>query len=86
MEEIQDDVYAVNPASNVKLNINLSELPKCPHCEKGVWLPLQATTRPKTGTSTIINNGWYCIGCGKHFIYDMGKIITNNSEDDNSPL
>jgi transposase-like protein len=92
MEEIQsqESAYALNPASAISININLSELPKCPHCKSGMWIPLQSTTRPKSGTYTIYNNGWYCIGCGKYFIYDAGKIITNtissSPEDDNSPL
>jgi RNase P subunit RPR2 len=88
-EQNQDEyAYAVSPASRINLNINLTELPKCtePNCN-GVYVPLQSTTRSKTGVSTIIVIGWVCLSCGHNTMYDLGKLLTQTViKETESPL
>ena len=45
------------PATRINLNINLTELPACPACEKGVLLPLQDETRRM---GNVLLKGWVC--------------------------
>jgi isocitrate lyase len=66
--------YGMNPASQINLNINLTELPKCHANEcQGVLVPVQATTNPKSLINTIFIAGWICTECGKNFSYNAGK-------------
>jgi hypothetical protein len=77
-QQPQDDYsYAMNPASQINLNINITELPRCTkdNCN-GVYVPLQSTTRAKTGVSTVVGVGWVCLSCGHNTMYDLGKLLT----------
>ncbi|MFA5049085.1 MAG: hypothetical protein WC516_08730 [Patescibacteria group bacterium] len=75
-EQHQDDyAYAINPASQLNLNINLTELPKCPKCKEGVLLPIQSTTNPRSIVSTIYTIGWVCTNCEENILYVNGKLV-----------
>ena len=72
-----DFSYAMNPACSVTLNINLNELPKCTKDNCGGSIaPLQWTTRPNSGCSTVICSAWVCLSCGANVMYANGKIVT----------
>ena len=70
-----DFSYAMQPASQLNLNINLAELPKCPKsgCD-GVWIPIQYTSNPRSNVNTIYVVGWFCNGCNANVSYSNGKL------------
>jgi hypothetical protein len=69
--------YGSPPASQINLNINLTQLPKCSkHDCDGVLLPFQWTTHPKSGYPTVICAAWCCSSCGYNVMYSNGKLCT----------
>lgn len=68
--------YAINPASQINLNLNITELPRCHNGDcQGTWLPVQATTNPKSLVNSIYIVGWICNECGKNFSYNAGRFL-----------
>ncbi len=68
--------YGNPPASQINLNINLTELPKCTKDScGGVFVPIQWTSNPKSGAPGILCVGWVCLSCGNNTMYSNGKII-----------
>lgn len=66
--------YSMPPAATIALTINLTSLPKCPHCADGVWVPLMSTTNPRSGVNSVIVNSWMCIGCDTNVVYEKGQL------------
>jgi len=71
-----DFSYAIQPASSITLNINLTELPRCHNGDcQGSYLPVQYTTNPRSNIPNIYIIGWCCPECGKNFSYNAGKFF-----------
>ena len=60
----------------VSLNINLTELPKCP-CSKegggGVLLPVMDIAREAEGNAPILK-GWFCPYCNTFYAFVTGDM------------
>jgi hypothetical protein len=70
----EEYAYSMPPAATISLNINLTSLPKCPHCTDGVWLPFQSTTNPRSSVNSVIVNTWACNGCDTNIVYEKGQL------------
>lgn len=71
MAEEQPYGYSM-PAANVTLNINLTELPQCPECEKGVLLPLPDETK----MGNVLLKGWCCSHCYHNVMLKAGELVS----------
>ena len=69
-----DQAYVTTPAANVTLNINLTELPQCPECGKGVLLPLPDETK----MGNVLLKGWCCSNpsCWHNVMLKAGELIS----------
>ena len=84
-DETYTELYPESHAG-INVNINLTEFPKCPHCEKGIMMPLSYTDHRSTH---VFNYGWMCNCCYKGWMWVKGvltptKLIEPLSDD--SPL
>lgn len=85
-EESYIETYPESHAG-INININLTELPKCPHCNEGLMFPLQYTDHRSVH---VFNYGWICGKCYKGWTWEKGKLILTNvveqTKEDDSPL
>lgn len=68
----EDTYIEAYPESHagINININLTELPKCPHCE-GQMFPLQYTDHRSVH---VFNYGWICNKCYKGWMWVRGVL------------
>lgn len=60
-----------NQAMQAILNINLTELPRCPKCDKGQLLPCTDFTQ----NGEFYLKGWVCSNCDHNIFFSTGKLV-----------
>jgi hypothetical protein len=89
-KNIEDEGQFITPSAqaSVNININLKELPKCPHCDGGTMMPLSYTDYSCTH---VFNYGWMCSKCYKGWMWIKGvltatTIMQPTDPEDNEPI
>ena len=62
----------MNPVS-ANININLTEFPKCPNCEKGFMVPF--TDHMKDKDEIMFIKLWACTSCFHNIGLQSGKLV-----------